>query len=124
MFPGAHHLSKEYFRKQRAAGSIMGPEGDGWPRFAFESPNHCGMVGMPVEMQEDLCDRGEWTATPDGRRWPKPTQVLMEPGDVAFTVYNMPHAVSAAALSLSLSLSGFLKGLTSCCTRLGTGHAE
>ena len=105
----------------------MGPEGDGWPRFAFESPNHCGMVGMPMEMQEDLCDRGEWTATPDGRRWPKPTQILMEPGDVAFTVYNMPHAVSAAlslSLSLSLSLRSGLPNKLTAAAYACAGHAE
>jgi len=30
------------------------------------------MVGMPAQMQEELCDQGEWEATPDGKRWPKP----------------------------------------------------
>ena len=41
-------------------------------RFDYESPNHVGMVGMPAQMQEELCDQGEWEATPDGKRWPKP----------------------------------------------------
>ena len=30
--------------------------------------------------------------TPDGVRWPRPTQILMEPGDACITVFHMPHS--------------------------------
>ena len=32
--------------------------------------------------------------TPDGRRWPRPTQVLMEPGDVAIATYQLLHSIT------------------------------
>ncbi|MEM7020524.1 MAG: hypothetical protein AAF512_24680 [Pseudomonadota bacterium] len=30
--------------------------------------------------------------TPDGRAWPRPTQVLMEAGDACITMYHIPHS--------------------------------
>ena len=81
-----------HYEKQRDHGGVFGPEGYGWERFDYESPNHVGMVGMPHEMQEELCEQGEWEATPDGRRWPKPMQLLMEEGDAYILVGSMAHA--------------------------------
>ena len=31
-------------------------------------------------------------ATPDGRLWPRPMQLLMDEGDACFTVYHIPHS--------------------------------
>ena len=36
--------------------------------------------------------------TPDGRRWPRPTQILMKPGDAAIAMYHIPHGDANAAL--------------------------
>tara|TARA_A100001037_G_scaffold277463_1_gene277551 strand:+ start:68 stop:496 length:429 start_codon:yes stop_codon:yes gene_type:complete len=48
---------------------------------------------MPPSVLEQFTDETSAT-TPDGRRWPKPTQVLMNAGDACVTVYNIPHSGS------------------------------
>ena len=32
--------------------------------------------------------------TPDGRRWPRPLQLLMEPSDAAICMWHLPHSAS------------------------------
>ena len=51
---------------------------------------------MPAAMQEELCDQpgGEWEATADGKRWPKPTQLLMEEGDAYIMIGSMAHGAT------------------------------
>ena len=88
---GAHHSVERFFRKQRDINNSLGPEGPGWPRLDYGSPNRCGLVYLPQEVREQFVDDSS-EATPDGRRWPRPTQILMEPGDVCITSYHVPHS--------------------------------
>ena len=39
----------------------------------------CGLVYLPDAVREQLVDSSS-ESTPDGKRWPRPTQILMEPG--------------------------------------------
>ena len=88
---GAHHVTEKFLRWQRASNGCMGPEGPGWPRLNHDAPNRCGLVYLPEAVREQFIDETSET-TPDGKRWPRPTQVLMEPGDVCITLYHMAHS--------------------------------
>lgn len=88
---GGHHAVEKFFRWQREQGGHIGPEGPGWPRFDHDSPSRCGLVYLPEPVREQFLDE-TCEATPDGRKWPRPTQILMEPGDACITVYPIPHS--------------------------------
>ena len=82
---------QRFFRWQRSVNDCLGPEGPGWPRLDHEVPNRCGMIYLPKPVQEQFIDETA-ESTPDGRRWPRPTQILMSPGDACITMYHIPHS--------------------------------
>ena len=88
---GAHHAVEKFFRMQRDTNNCLGPEGPGWPRLNHDAPNRCGLVYLPETVRDQFIDESS-ECTPDGKRWPRPTQILMEPGDACITVYQMPHS--------------------------------
>ena len=88
---GAHHATERFFQWQRAQNGCIGPEGPGWPRLNYDAPNHCGHVYLPEAVREQFLDETS-ESTPDGQRWPRPTQVLMEPGDACLTLFHIPHS--------------------------------
>ena len=91
LLKGAHHATEKFFRWQRSVNGCIGPEGPGWPRLNHEAPNRCGLVYLPQMVREQFLDESS-EATPDGVVWPRPTQILMEPGDACITVFHMPHS--------------------------------
>ncbi|MDP6471115.1 MAG: hypothetical protein QF921_16855 [Pseudomonadales bacterium] len=62
-------------------------------RLNTDAPNRSGMNYLPDSVREALCDETSET-TPDGQRWPRPVQVLMQPGDACIAMYNIPHSGS------------------------------
>ena len=88
---GAHHATERFFRMQRDTNNCLGPEGPGWPRLDHEAPNRCGLVYLPEAIRNQFLDESS-ECTPNGRRWPRPTQILMEPGDACITMYHVPHS--------------------------------
>ena len=86
----AHHEVERLFRYQRDFNNHLGVEGPGWPRLNCDASNRCGLVYVPSVVLERFIDE-ESASTPDGIKWPKPTQILMEPRDACVTVYQMPH---------------------------------
>ena len=93
LLTGAHHKVEEFFRKQRDSNNHLGVEGPGWPRINFDTPNRCGLVYVPEEVREQFVDSSS-ESTPDGQLWPKPTQILMEPGDACIAMYHIPHSAT------------------------------
>ncbi len=91
LLPGAHHAVERFFQEQYAENGHVGVEGPGWPRLDTSVPNRCGLVYLPEAIRAQFVDDTSET-TPDGRRWPRPTQILMAPGDACITVYQMPHS--------------------------------
>ena len=91
LLKGAHHVTQEFFRKQYATNGRVGPEGPGWPRLNYDAPNGCGHTYLPQSVREKFIDDTS-ESTPDGVKWPRPTQALMEPGDACITLFNMPHS--------------------------------
>ena len=87
---GAHHAVEKFFRMQRDTTGCLGPEGPGWPRLEHDCPNRCGLVYLPQAVRDQFLDEDS-ECTPDGKRWPRPTQILMQPGDACVAVYAMPH---------------------------------
>ena len=90
---GAHHAVEKFFRYQRDTNNHVGVEGPGWPRLNYDAPNRCGLVYTPDAVRDVFLDEKS-AETPDGKAWPKPTQVLMEPGDACITVYQVPHSAT------------------------------
>ena len=70
----------------------MGPEGHSWPRLDHDAPNRCGTVLLPEVVRDQFLEDAQ--ATPDGRLWPKPTQILMEPGDCVIALFHVPHCAT------------------------------
>ncbi len=93
VLPRAHHAMEKFFRWQYETNGHVGPEGPGWPRLNHECPNHCGLNYVPESIWEQFTDENS-ECTADGRRWPEPTQVMMEAGDACMTVFNIPHSGS------------------------------
>ena len=91
LLKGAHHSMQEFFRWQYETNGHLGPEGPGWPRLNYECPNRCGMNYLPPKIFEQFTDEMSDT-TPDGRRWPRPTQILMDRGDACIAMYHIPHS--------------------------------
>ena len=93
LLKGAHHAVEKFFRMQRETNNCLGPEGPGWPRLDYESPNRSGLVYLPEAVRNQFLDESS-ASTPDGKRWPRPTQIMMQPGDACIAVYQIPHSGS------------------------------
>ena len=93
LLPGGHHVAEEFFRLQYSVNGCIGIEGPGWPRLNHDVPNRCGFRFLPDKIMEQFIDETS-ECTPDGRRWPRPTQILMKPGDAAIAMYHIPHSGS------------------------------
>lgn len=93
IIPGGHRVLESFYRWQHEQNGCIGPEGPGWPRFDYDAPNRAGHVLLPQAVQRKLIDLDPEPpeTTPDGRPWPRPTQIMMEPGDAAITIFQMPH---------------------------------
>ncbi|MEM7080060.1 MAG: hypothetical protein AAF513_15670 [Pseudomonadota bacterium] len=91
--PGGHRVLEAYYRWQLEQDGRVGPEGLGWPRFDYHAPNGAGHIYLPDAVQQKLIelDSRAPDTTPDGRAWPRPTPINMEPGDAAITIFQMPH---------------------------------
>jgi hypothetical protein len=91
--PGGHRVLEAFYRWQYEQSGCIGPEGPGWPRFDYDTPNRAGHIYLPRAVQDKLIEMDPETpeTTPDGRPWPRPTQIMMEPGDAAITIFQMPH---------------------------------
>jgi len=88
---GAHHAAEKFFRWQYETNGKLGPEGPGWPRLNHEAPNRCGLVYLPEAVRDQFIDENS-ESTPDGKKWPRPTQILMGAGDACITMYHIPHS--------------------------------
>ncbi len=91
LLKGSHHEVERFFRWQRDTNNHLGVEGPGWPRLNFKAPNRCGLVYLPEAVRSKFID-SDAESTPDGKFWPRPTQILMEPGDVCIAMYHIPHS--------------------------------
>jgi hypothetical protein len=92
---GAHTAMQGFYRKQRAAGGVIGPEGPGWPRFQLvgEAHDSVGITFMPPEVRQEFALR-DGAAFAAGMPWPKPTPIMLAEGDAVIALQNVPHSSS------------------------------
>ncbi len=93
VLPGSHHEMERFYRWQEETTGRLGPEGPGWPRLDTDAPNRCGHVYVPDTVFERYLDENS-ERTPDGRPWPRPTPILMEPGDACIAAFHIIHSGS------------------------------
>ncbi len=91
LLKGGHHALEKFLRQQRDINNHLGPEGPGWPRMDHAAPNRAGLVYTPEEVREQFLDETS-ESTPDGKLWPRPTQILMNKGDACIAIYQIPHS--------------------------------
>ena len=84
------HAYEELFRRQRDAGTVLGPEGLDWPREDVTAPNEHGLNYMPDFIREQF----DGTRTADGKMWPRPELVKVTPGDAVLVLHSCPHGAS------------------------------
>lgn len=84
------HAYEDLFRRQRDAGSVLGPEGLDWPREDVTAPNQHGLNYMPDAVREQFAGK----RTADGKMWPQPELVKMTPGDAVVVLHACPHGAS------------------------------
>ena len=90
---GSHFAVEAAFQRQRAAGSVLGPEGLGWPREDPNSPTCHGVNMMPPSVRDAFAMNADGEAGIFvGRQWPKPTQVQCGIGDCIIALWSLPHA--------------------------------
>jgi hypothetical protein len=81
---GCHHAMEAFYQSQIDAGGIIGPEGPGWPRMG---------PMVPEAVRDHFIDEASLPAPAyDGKLFPRPTQCLMEEGDVTITMHAIPHS--------------------------------
>ena len=89
---GLHEEVEAAFIKQRAAGSIIGPEGLDWPRMKISRRGVPYMNGLPDAIRARKSDLAAINKPIEGWPWPELTPVLMEPGDAVLALHSCPHA--------------------------------
>lgn len=85
---GGHQINERFFRMQQATGNgSFGPGGTGWPLTDDGVPTDY----IPPGLREELADAPGTVKNADGKAFPRPTQLLMEPGDAVLVHYLTPH---------------------------------
>ena len=59
LLTGAHDSMASFYRRQRATGGVVGPEGEGWPRFqpVGEAQDSVGITFMPPEVRAEFASK-------------------------------------------------------------------
>ena len=84
------HAYEYLFRRQRDAGTVLGPEGLDWPREDAAAPNQHGLNYMPDVVREQFAGK----RTADGKMWPRPELIKATPGDAVVVLHSCPHGAS------------------------------
>jgi hypothetical protein len=91
---GLHEEVEATFIKQHEAGSIIGPEGLGWPRMKISKRGMPYMNGLPDAIRARKADLAVNNKTIEGWPWPELTPVLMKPGDAVLALHSCPHTAT------------------------------
>ena len=86
-----HEAVQAAFRRQRSAGSVIGPEGLDWPRIKVSDSGRPYLNGLPDAVRAKAMTAAEG-AVPDSRwPWPWLTPVLLGKGDAVIALHSCPH---------------------------------
>lgn len=89
---GAHLPLADFYSAQREKGGPVGPGGPFWPREDFNAPNGHGVRHYPDFLREQFPEGAEYSS--DGKMWPRPTFMKLNPGDAVLILGHTPHAAS------------------------------
>lgn len=88
---GMHEAVERAFRRQRDAGSVIGPEGLDWPRIRQTKSGKPALNGLPGVVRKLARDRGSDNPELPNWPWPELTPVLLGPGDAVIALHSCPH---------------------------------
>ena len=88
---GMHEAVEAVFRRQRDAGSVIGPEGLGWPRIKISASGRPYMNGLPDAVREAAHCAAEQAPPIAGWPWRWVTPVLLDAGDAVIALHSCPH---------------------------------
>ena len=91
---GMHEAVEAAFRRQRDAGSVIGPEGLDWPRIKISASGRPYLNGLPDAVREAAHRAGEQAAPIEGWPWPWITPVLLDAGDAVVAMHSCPHTAT------------------------------
>ncbi len=88
---GMHEDVEAVFRKQRDAGSVIGPEGIDWPRIKVSESGRPYMNGLPDSIRRLAHERAQASWPEEQWPWPELTPVLLQAGDAVIAMHSCPH---------------------------------
>ena len=91
---GMHEAVEAAFRRQRDAGSVIGPEGLDWPRIKVSASGRPYLNGLPDAVREAAHQAGERSPPIAGWPWRWITPVLLDAGDAVIALHSCPHTAT------------------------------
>lgn len=92
---GMHEEVEKSFQMQRDSGSVIGPEGSGWPRLRVsEQDGRVYLNGLPASVREKMLKNDRETQPLDGWPWPELTPVCLAAGDAVIALHACPHTAT------------------------------
>ena len=91
---GMHHLVESEFRRQRDSGSVIGPEGLGWPRIKIRSDGTPFLNGLFDRVRMHAAKTASQNDAIMGWPWRELTPVCLQPGDAVIALHACPHTAT------------------------------
>ncbi len=92
---GMHEEVEKSFRMQRDTGSVIGPEGTGWPRLrASDEDGRVHLNGLPEAVRARMANDAEKASEIKGWPWKELTPVCLAAGDAVIALHSCPHTAT------------------------------
>ena len=92
---GMHQEVEKAFRMQRDTGSVIGPEGTGWPRIRLaEKDGTPYLNGLPDTVRAKIPASARQSARIEGWQWPELTPICLDVGDAVIALHACPHTAT------------------------------
>ena len=92
---GMHDEVEKAFRIQRDSGSVIGPEGSGWPRIGIsQKDGRVYLNGLPNSVRKKMSDAVANAKPIDEWPWPELTPVCLTEGDAVIALHACPHTAT------------------------------
>lgn len=91
---GLHEEAEAAFRRQRDSGSVIGPEGDGWPRLKATEDGGVALNGLPHSVRAKAMENAKGIEPTEHWPWPELTPVIMDQGDAVIALHSLPHTAT------------------------------
>ena len=91
---GMHKIVEASFLDQRDSGSVIGPEGNGWPRIRINEDGRPYLNGLPQQVRDIVYDDSFKDSEFDSWPWPELTPVCLAAGDIVIALHSCPHTAT------------------------------